>query len=209
MNSGKDAVLVEYAWDLSSSNYVKCDPYATTPPTYAELRESGVFWVNQQNQGRWGGASYEGNVFMTRLHVRYNRKTFPQDLMFQTTPNKTSFQGRYILTHPAQGDLTCDQGQDYLKKLHLRRLKEVKNLASLTNLPTDNYQSYINEYDHLLKGGAQPYLNPIPKRKDGKGGMLPLGDIGFPNAWFLLLVSLGLTVLLAWYMRNRIHMLNS
>ena len=207
--TGKNAVMVEYAWDLSSNNYVKCDPCATTPPTYAELRESGVFWVNQQNQGRWGGANYAGDVFMTRLHVRYNRQTFPQDLLFQTTPNKASFQGRYILTHPAQGDLTCDQGQNYLKNLHERRLKEVQNLASLTDLPTANYQSYITEYDHLIKGGSQPYLEPIPKKNKDKGGWLPLGGINMPNGWYLFVICFGLIMLLGWFMRNRIQVLNS
>ena len=29
--NGRNAVFVEYAWDLSSSNYTKCDPCATTP----------------------------------------------------------------------------------------------------------------------------------------------------------------------------------
>jgi hypothetical protein len=40
------------------------------------------------------------NVYITRLHVRYTRDKFPEDLMFQETANRRFFQGRYVMNHP-------------------------------------------------------------------------------------------------------------
>lgn len=188
-DAGKNALMLEYAWDLSSRNYVKCDPCVGTPPQYADLREAGVFWVNDQ---RTAGSNYTGDVFMTRLHVRYNRETFPQDLMFQVTPNRENFQGRYIMRHPAKGDLTCTAGQNYLQTLHDRRVQEVKNLAELTNWSIAEYQGYIREYDKLMKNGNSPYLQPLPeKKKNGKGGAFFLMGPGSqgPLFWALIVFS--------------------
>ena len=39
------------------------------------------------NWADWNGGN---NVFFTRLHVRYARDKFPQDLQFQVTPNTNS-----------------------------------------------------------------------------------------------------------------------
>lgn len=156
-----NAVFNEYAWNISSSNYVKCDPCSTTPPTYAELREAGVFWVSNGSNGQWGGSDYQGDVFVSRMHVRYNRKTFPQDLMFQETPDKKNFQGRYILTHPAPGDLSCAAGKQYKQTLTTRRQQEVNTLASLTGWETRAYTNYLYEY-----GSPSRYIDALPKDND-------------------------------------------
>ena len=73
------------------------------------LQQAGVDWASPNTRGN--------QVFFTRLHVRYSRDEFPQDLFFQVTPNKERYQGRYVMTHPARGDLSCDAGQEYLEKL--------------------------------------------------------------------------------------------
>jgi hypothetical protein len=91
---GRNALMLEYAWDLSSSNFVKCDPCATTPPILADLKEAGVFWVNQNRRGGWGSSDYEGDVFITRLHVRYNRKTFPPGPGFSDHSKYREFPGK-------------------------------------------------------------------------------------------------------------------
>jgi hypothetical protein len=36
-------------------------------------------------------------VFLTRLHVRYDNAHFPEDLVFQETGDRVNFQGRYVL----------------------------------------------------------------------------------------------------------------
>jgi hypothetical protein len=64
------------------------------PLSPEELRKAGVFWLNSNDST---------NVFITRLHVRYSRDKFPEDLMFQETSNRQQFQGRYILNHPFTG----------------------------------------------------------------------------------------------------------
>jgi len=132
---GKSNVMLEYAWDVSPHNYVKCDPCVATAPSTQDLIQSGVWWINrdwynyndvQQNE------EYSDNVYFTRLHVRYNRKAFPQDLMFQVTPNTENYQARYIITHPATGDFNCEQGKKYLKELKQRRQDEMEMLTYLT-----------------------------------------------------------------------------
>jgi hypothetical protein len=115
---GKNAVFVEYAWDMSW-----CDPCADQPLNPEELRKAGVFWLDQQNQN---------NVFITRIHARYTRPLFPEDLVFQATPNRQNYQGRYILQHPFKGEIACEQGRQYRKDLAKRQEKEAQQLASYT-----------------------------------------------------------------------------
>ncbi len=145
--NGKVAFL-EYAWDLSSSNFMKCDPCSGTPPAYADLREAGVYWVNE---ARLAGADYEGDLYFTRLHVRYNRETFPQDLQFTQTPNKKTFQGRYVLQHPVPYDIDCKQAYAYYKGVSERRSKELNQLATLTGWDMAPYKKYVYEYQQKLK----------------------------------------------------------
>lgn len=115
---GKNAVFVEYAWDMAW-----CDPCADQPLNPEELRKAGVFWLDDQNQN---------NVFITRIHVRYSRSFFPEDLVFQSTPNRENYQGRYILQHPFKGKITCDAGRQYAKDLAKRQEQEAQSLASYT-----------------------------------------------------------------------------
>ncbi|MBD2578269.1 DUF2330 domain-containing protein [Oscillatoria sp. FACHB-1406] len=121
----KKVAFLEYAWDMAW-----CDPCAAEPLTPEELKEAGVFWLNSaQPQRNFGGGS---NVFMTRLHVRYNRNTFPEDLRFQQTGNRENFQGRYIIRHPYKGEMDCPAAENYQQGLQERLEKEATTLASLT-----------------------------------------------------------------------------
>ena len=70
---------------------------------------------------------------MTRLHLRYDAKTFPEDLEFQTTGDRTNYQGRYVLRHPWRGDYTeCPAARDYANQLVKRWDQEAIELAKLT-----------------------------------------------------------------------------
>jgi hypothetical protein len=71
-------------------------------------------------------------VFVTRLHVRYDRDHFPEDLSFQETAERENFQGRYVLRHPFTGDASCVAGQEYRLTLERRREQEAQTLATLT-----------------------------------------------------------------------------
>jgi hypothetical protein len=114
----KKVAFREYAWDMSS-----CDPCSAEPLNPEELRKSGVFWLTPNEPS---------NVFITRLHVRYNRDKFPEDLMFQETSSRQQFQGRYILRHPFAGDVNCEAGRQYQRSLSQRFEQESQTLAKLT-----------------------------------------------------------------------------
>jgi hypothetical protein len=114
------AVFLEYAWDMRW-----CDPCAADPLTTDELRRLGVFWTD----GRDGSAP---NVFLSRLHVRYDNAHFPEDLVFQETPDRTNFQGRYVLRHAWTGAPSCAAATDYRQALNERRGREAEQLARLT-----------------------------------------------------------------------------
>jgi hypothetical protein len=70
--------------------------------------------------------------FITRLHVRYDATTFPEDLMFQETTDRSNFQGRYILRHPFTGEAKCSAGQDYARTLDVRFAQEAATMSTLT-----------------------------------------------------------------------------
>jgi hypothetical protein len=116
---GKNVAFLEYAWDMGS-----CDPCSAQPLTPEELRQAGVFWVTP--------FARTNNVFITRLHVRYTRDNFPEDLMFQETANRQLFQGRYILRHPYTEEMDCPAGEEYKQFLNERLEKEAQTLAKLT-----------------------------------------------------------------------------
>lgn len=117
------AVFLEYAWDMAW-----CDPCAADPLSPEQLRKLGVFWLSEADS-RMGGAV---NVFVTRLHVRYDAEHFPEDLMLHQTGDRTNFQARYVLHHAWTGDAECEQAQRYRNELQFRREREAQNLARLT-----------------------------------------------------------------------------
>jgi hypothetical protein len=126
-------VFLEYAWDMGW-----CDPCAAEPLSNEELRKLGVFWLDDTDSSSPTPRTriarpYAGtNVFVTRLHLRYDSAHFPEDLAFQQTGDRTNFQGRYILRHPWTGEAKCEAARAYLKSLDTRHRTEAENLASLT-----------------------------------------------------------------------------
>ena len=51
---------------------------------------------------RWP-SSNPPSAFVTRLHVRYDAQSFPEDLNFIETSDRENFQARYVLHHPYAG----------------------------------------------------------------------------------------------------------
>jgi hypothetical protein len=120
---GLREVFLEYAWDMGW-----CDPCAADPLSPQQLRSLGAYWV--QDAGRRRGAR---DVFVTRLHLRYDAEGFPEDLMLQETRDRSNFQGRYVIRHPFTGEATCAEGRHYLEvELPRREATERDNLARLT-----------------------------------------------------------------------------
>ncbi|HLG04263.1 MAG TPA: DUF2330 domain-containing protein [Bacteroidia bacterium] len=174
----KDVVFLEYAWEVSPMQNVFCDPCVGDPPMVADLKEAGVDWMENKGQDyHTGGNVYAGNVYFTRLHVTYARNTFPQDLMFQETPNKQKFQARYVLTHPASsGDFSCDKGQAYLHELNKRRWDELYTYQWLSGREINSHLGYPTEFNVYLKkkegtkqGAMVPFNFTPPSVKPGGG----------------------------------------
>jgi hypothetical protein len=121
------AVFLEYAWDMRW-----CDPCAADPLSVRELRQLGVSWVDESQ-----AAGQPQDVFLSRLHVRYDATTFPEDLVFQETGDRQNFQGRYVLRHPFRGRATCAAAAAYRTALSKRQDQEARNLAHLTGWPLE------------------------------------------------------------------------
>jgi hypothetical protein len=126
------AVFLEYAWDMSW-----CDPCAADPLSADELRQLGVFWLDERGAPSRRSAGPAQDVFITRLHVRYDAEHFPEDLVFQETADRTNFQGRYVLRHPWRGDDTCDAARQYRREVQRREEQQARTLATLTGWPVD------------------------------------------------------------------------
>ena len=101
-------VFLEYAWDMNW-----CDPCAADPLTDDELRQLGVFWTADRDRNPGiRGQGVTSDVFVTRLHVRYDAAHFPEDLVFQQTNDRENFQGRYVIRHPWVGKDRCEAARE-------------------------------------------------------------------------------------------------
>jgi hypothetical protein len=130
------AVFLEYAWDMNW-----CDPCAADPLSQQELRKLGVFWVGGQGGSKITAMPAE-DVFVTRLHVRYDSEHFPEDLMFQETGDRQNYQGRYVIRRPWKGEATCDIS-DYQAELRQRQEHEATQLANLTGWDIEDIRRKI------------------------------------------------------------------
>jgi hypothetical protein len=139
---GMRLVYLEYAWDMGW-----CDPCAADSVADDKLVSLGATWIAARARAGQpppeptpGAAQVRrpppptagSNVFITRLHVRYDAANFPEDLVFQETGDRQNFQGRYILRHPFKGEASCPAGEDYRRSLGLRFEKEAATLSHLT-----------------------------------------------------------------------------
>ncbi len=124
------AVFLEYAWDMAW-----CDPCAADPLSASELRELGVFWA--------AGGGMAQDVYVTRMHLRYDSESFPTDLEFRETTDRENFQGRYVMRHPWIGEPACDAAAAYLEGLPGRFEAEAQTLASLTGWPVSGIRDVM------------------------------------------------------------------
>jgi len=161
------AVFLEYAWDMNW-----CDPCAADPLSQSELRELGVYWIG-------GGANaiqprrpapQAQDVFVTRLHVSYDAKNFPEDLMFKETGDRSNYQGRYVLRHPWQGDSTCEAAANYKAGLPKRFEKEAQTLANLTGWDIDDIREKMADNGQSFEEPAKdPWWRRIWSDDDKEG----------------------------------------
>jgi hypothetical protein len=146
-------VFLEYAWDMGW-----CDPCAADPLAPEELRKLGVFWLDggggsggvspavrpRRGGRRWSPGGGAAEVFLTRLHLRYDAAHFPEDLAFQETGDSDSFQGRYVLRHAWKGGATCEAAAEYRHELRRRWDEQASNLAALTGWRLDDIRRRMN-----------------------------------------------------------------
>ena len=142
LQENERGVFLEYAWDMAW-----CDPCAADPLSADELRRLGVFWMNDAQRGRVAPGPAQ-NVFVTRLHLSYDRDHFPEDLLFQETGDRQNYQGRYVIRHPFKGATTCDATQ-YQAAVRERQDREAQTLANLTGWDLDDIRAKIPYLDGL------------------------------------------------------------
>ena len=117
---GRSGVVMEYAWDMAW-----CDPCAADPLSDKDLKSLGVHWLKP-------GANAGQDVFVTRLHLRYDKNSMKQDLMLKHTRDRSNFQGRYVMNHPFVGDVSCEDGREYVRDVRARLRREAVELNTLT-----------------------------------------------------------------------------
>ncbi|MDY7024811.1 MAG: DUF2330 domain-containing protein, partial [Pseudomonadota bacterium] len=150
-----DSVFLEYAWDMGW-----CDPCAADPLSAQELNELGVYWIKKPKKPSGPQTSVirpmppqnAHDVFVTRLHVRYNAETFPEDILFQVTEDRQNYQGRYILRHPYEGPIDCDT--EYQANHRDALEQQAKQLASLTGWSIDEIRAKMPELNN--QGEPEP-----------------------------------------------------
>jgi hypothetical protein len=192
---GQSVAMLEYAWDVSPRNMLKCDPCVAAVPSTQDLVQAGVWWVapnrNDYQDVNDPVEDYSGNVYFTRLHIRYNRNAFPQDLMFQQTVNNENFQARYIITHPATGDFSCEAGKKYLEELKKRRKNEIEMLAWLTGKGYSDWDMVVSaeEEKYIPAGYNYSVLSDALKRKGKIDTRILFGTLGVIGAVSLIGLS--------------------
>ena len=146
----ENAVFLEYAWDMAW-----CDPCAADPLTSDELRRLGVFWLGDGGQKRIAPQPAQ-DVFVTRLHLSYDREHFPADLMFQETGDRQNYQGRYVIRHPWRSATSCD-ASSYRAGVRQRQEREAQQLANLTGWRIEDIRAKVDWID-----GQGPEPVPLP-----------------------------------------------
>jgi Na+-translocating ferredoxin:NAD+ oxidoreductase RnfD subunit len=134
--SGGASVFLEYAWD---TNW--CDPCSAPPPTPADLATFGADWRGAANSGE----SYSSRPFLTRLHFRYDRAHFPEDLLLNETKDSANFQARYIMNHLWKGGGSCDGIARYKDTVARRGRQEIDSVADLTGWSRDMIKAEMKQ----------------------------------------------------------------
>jgi hypothetical protein len=143
---GMGVVFTEYAWDMTW-----CDPCPSPPLSRADLRALGVWWLGEPNAG----------VYLTRLHARYDRASFPEDLVLQVTSDRANFQTRVIVRHEWAGEPRCEQANAYRATLPARRERDARALATFTGWPLDRIRERMGVNRDWLAAGE-----PLPEYRE-------------------------------------------
>lgn len=163
------AVFLEYAWDMGW-----CDPCAADPIPNEDLLTLGAWWLNMPVTSNWQNRGImppqqAPNVYITRMHVRYDAERFPEDIVLKETGDRDNFQGRYVLQHPWTGSVNCREGQEYLRSLPPRFEQEAQTLASLTGWNINDIRRKMKYDGQAPDPGPWPRPEPEPIPVPGPG----------------------------------------
>jgi hypothetical protein len=142
--AGHDVVFLEYAWAVSPV-IATCDPCTGPNLTPEELRGLGAFWIAREGYPR-------PDAFLTRLHLRYDAKNWPEDLVLHETGDRVNWQARYVIHHPYQGNDECPERKAYTKKVWERRKNEATNYAMLTGADQAGVRQRMGVRDDWSQG---------------------------------------------------------
>ena len=121
----------------------------------ANYESSELFWIDERTAGQ------ARDAFVTRLHVRYDREHFPEDLVCHQTGDRTNFHGRYVLRHAWKGGEagdaigSCPEARSYLSSLSTRYEREAQTLANLTGWDVDDIRRRMG-FDGTIPTTAEP-----------------------------------------------------
>ncbi len=135
----ESAVFLEYAW-VVVPNTPSCDPCVAPYLTPVELRSLGAYWITTR-------PGNPGDAVLTRLHLRYDNRHFPEDLVLHETADRVNWQARYVLHHPWRGTEECSELAAYRKGVWERRRGEAENYAALTGTPLENVRRRLEVDD--------------------------------------------------------------
>ena len=98
---GRRVLFLEYAWDMAGA--------IRAPQIRCRTTNCGSSASSGPTTGRGEQAP---EVFVTRLHVRYDKAHFPEDLVFQETADRTNSRAVRAASRLA-GDETCGARGEY------------------------------------------------------------------------------------------------
>jgi hypothetical protein len=198
---GKTAIMLEFAQDLSGSYWGVVPNTRNVWMTNSQLVAAGVTWTTLP----YGQDFFMADqLFFTRLHVRYTRDLYPQDLMFQVTANKEFFQSAFKINHPAASNFNCDQAKSYIEDIIYRRREELNNIQYLAGWNPDKYNTYVQEYELKYKNVTGEDFIPAPVIPwGGPGG--PDGPSASPWTLLFILSLAGVVTLMLRMKRKPLH----
>jgi len=116
------------------------------------LFELGARWTGNDDDAPYYRPGQGANAYVRRIHLRYDAASFPEDLVLMETPDRSNFQGRYVLRHPWSGGAACAAGERYRAGLPVRFKQEAKNLAGLTGWSQAEIESRMEADGQPLQG---------------------------------------------------------
>lgn len=122
-----------------------------------DLRRLGLMW------DRMSAPDVMPEGFLTKLHVRYNSRTFPDDLQLIMTGDETVFEPTYSVNQVFKGHSHCGETvrQQYWRDVKTRDQGEAQRLARLTGWS----MSDIATKTSIHRKGAD--MTPLPDEPDG------------------------------------------